>query len=71
MQLARDQLLKAIPSEKGSNSCTGISSQHTCYYKRLQLKREEGEKKGGRKIGTSIWCNYLNFPRMRILEIFI
>lgn len=45
MQLARDQLLRAIPSEKGSNSCTGISSQHTCYYKRLQLKREEGREK--------------------------
>lgn len=38
-------LSRAIPSERGGNSCAGISSQHTCYYKRLQLKREE---EGGR-----------------------
>lgn len=36
------ELLRAIPSDGGGNSCAGISSQHTCYYKRLQLKREEG-----------------------------
>lgn len=50
------ELWRAIPSDGGGNSCAGISSQHTCYYKRLQLKREEGWEgvRKKKKRGSSI-----------------
>lgn len=41
-----EQAIKYHPSERRGNSCAGISSQHTCYYKRLQLKREEEGRRG-------------------------
>lgn len=44
-----EQAIKYHPSERRGNSCAGISSQHTCYYKRLQLKREEEVRRGGKE----------------------